>query len=70
MNFTCNQCYKAPSLQSSTYNNGTLLINNVSFKSVYSSLHLNHKKSSYNVISSNGKHNSYERYLLKKKYSM
>ena len=54
----------------SFYNNGNLFINNQPFKSIDSSLYLNNKKSSCNVISSNGKHNSYERYLLKKKNSM
>jgi hypothetical protein len=64
-NTTSNTCDVA-----SFYNSGTLFINNQPFKSIDSSLYLNNKKSTCNVISSNGKHNSYERYLLKKKNSM
>jgi len=67
MNYTCpNHEYIPPSKQSNIYKGGVLIIDNTPFKSVDSSLYLNHKKGDCYVIA-NHKHSSYERYLDKKK---
>ena len=69
MNYTCsndNRIYSTPSSQSSLYKGGVLIINNVPFTSVGSSLHLSHKTGDCTIID-NYKYSSYERYLHRKK---
>lgn len=66
MNYTCSGVYVVPSEQSNLYNGGVLIINNIPFKTVSSSLYLSHKTGECNVINNN-KYSSYERYLYRKK---
>ena len=67
MNYSCvnqQRLYIPPIEQSSIYKGGILIINNKPFRTVQSSLYLNHKKGDCNVID-NHKYSSYERYLQK-----
>lgn len=67
MNYTCGK-YITPTNQSSIYIGGVLIVNHKPFKPVSSSLYLSHKTDDCYVID-NYKHNSYQRYLNKKKRS-
>jgi len=69
MNYTCsndNRIYSVPSSQSNLYKGGVLIINNIPFKTVESSLYLSHKTGDCTVID-NHKYSSYERYLYRLK---
>jgi len=67
MNYNCvdnKRIYNSPTDQSNNYKGGILIINNKPFRTVQSSLYLNHKKGDCNIID-NHKYSSYERYLDK-----
>lgn len=69
MNYTCidnKRFYISPTQQNHIYKGGILIINNKPFRTVESSLYMNHKKGDCNVID-NHKYSSYERYLDKLK---